>query len=916
MSPHRTATAAREPFSPLEAYAYAHADPEFYAPLWQVADVGREFAPSSVAPGWSASRRDIWTTWNASDLVTPDQGWKVHVSARLDRAHDVLDIVAEACFSQRVSFKHLRAELFFLYLHHKHGPRQQAGKFCAAYPADEAAARRLLDRLEVALAGEEGPYVLTDRRYGDSRTVHYRWGAFRSRVRQRSDGTQELVVRDASGRDTVDVRGPSFVLPDGVTDPFAAEPVPRPRGPVVLRSYEIVRAIRPSNAGGTYEARDVHDANRVFVKEARAHNGLNWDRSSAQQRLRREHEVLVALHAAAPGVCPEPLDHFREWEHEFLVTEFVEGMTLQRWLALHSPVVRGEDSADDFPAYYAACERIIGDLDRALGRIHRIGYRFGDVSPGNILVDPDGGARLVDFEAASHRDQPPVPLGTDGYVPPGDLVDGNPFAQDEYGLDAIALALMMPLHGVMRRRPANLRLLRRDLEHRAPVPAWLWSRATRCFPGDDERPDGRLPSPEELDSRPLESLERFAEEVRGAVLAMADPSHPDRMFPTIPRGFQTNTTSVAYGAAGVLHALHLTGSEIPADAVTRFRHDATSRRAQLPPGLHAGSAGAAWVLAELGFVDEAIALLDEADRHPLVLLSTTLGEGVAGVGMAHLAMHHHTGDQRSLELAAAAGEAILSTTDLVPTLGDNDAIGLMHGRAGLALFLYYLARDTDQHAYVEAGRRLLHQELDRAITMPDGTLSFPDDAVTTAASPYLSAGSAGVAMVVTRYVTTAPDERLATALPRIVDGVRTRCTMLPGLYSGLAGLGFVLAEHADLAGDPSDRDAALSVATGLVKYAIPHRTGVRFLGDRTCQRYSAELWGGGAGVLLGLHRVLHGAADQFFTLDRAQPRRRGFLRARAIPSALPLPGSAPQLPSFSAAPPAAGTDDPMRSGRR
>ena len=107
--------------------------------------------------------------------------------------------------------------------------------------------------------------------------------------------------------------------------------------------------------------------------------------------------------------------------------------------------------------------------------------------------------------------------------------------------------------------------------------------------------------------------------------------------------------------------------------------------------------------------------------------------------------------------------------------------------------------------------------------------------------------------------------------------------MLPGLYSGLAGLAFVLAEHADWAGDESDRAAAVSVATGLVKYAIPHGAGVRFLGDRLSQRYSAELWSGGAGVLLAVHRVLHGATGHFFTDDGAQAQAGQVTRSRPQP---------------------------------
>jgi lantibiotic modifying enzyme len=290
-------------------------------------------------------------------------------------------------------------------------------------------------------------------------------------------------------------------------------------------------------------------------------------------------------------------------------------------------------------------------------------------------------------------------------------------------------------------------------------------------------------------------------------------------------------------------------------------------RAELPPGLHVGSAGAAWVLAELDLLDEATELLHELDRHPLVRRTTSLGEGVAGVGLAHLAVYRHTGDPSWLERAAAAGDAIVATTDVTSTLGDNDPTGLLHGRSGLALFLYYLARETGEQCYLEAGRDLLHQELDRAISLPEGTLSFPDNAITKRAMPYLYTGSAGVAMVVTRYVADAPDERLAAALPRMLGDVTKRCTMLPGLYCGLAGLAFVLADHADWAGDATHHDMAVSVATGLAKYAVPHSSGHRFLGEGF-MRYSAELWSGGGGVLLGLHRVLYGAADQFFTLDR------------------------------------------------
>lgn len=856
----------------MEAYGYAIADGDFYAPLSDTSEAGRTFAPSSIPAGWTARSHDVWTVWNAPDVVMPDEGWKVHVSTRVDRAQHVLDTVAEACFSERVSFKHIRTELFFLALHHKHGPRQQAGKFCAAYPVDEAAAARLMDRLAEALRTEEGPYILTDRRYRDSRTVHYRWGAFTSRGRRRPDGTLAFLVRDGFGRDVFDVRGPAFVLPDGIVDPFAPEDTAVHQGTIVLGgSYEILRAIRHSNAGGTYEARDVRTGRAVFVKEARAHTGLGWDRGTAHERLRREHEVLMRIHAAAPDTCPEPLDYFREWEHEFLVTEFVPGSPLNRWIATRSPLLGATRAPADFAAYYGKCEHILEDLEAVLARLHAAGYRFGDLSPTNILIEEDARVRLVDFEAASHRDLPPIPLGTDGYTPPAGQMGTSPFAQDEYGAAAVALALLMPLHSVLQRRPSNLRLLRRDLEERAPVPESLWRRASRYGLGSKTHGEQSLPSPDELDSRPQESLEWLLREVRRGILAMAGANDRPPLFPTVPRGFETNTTCLAYGTAGVLHALRRTGSRIPDDLVARFRRDAVKGYAELPPGLHVGSAGVAWVLADLGFVDEAIELLDHASRHPIVRESTTLGEGLGGVALAQLALHRHTGDLRFLERAAAAGESILAMSDVAATLGENDAVGLLNGRAGLALFLYFLAAETGDERYLNGGTGLLHRELDRSLLLPDGALSFGDDATAWRAMPYLYAGSAGVALVLTRYAALGATERFEVTLPLVLDDVRKRCTVQAGLYCGLAGLAFALAEHASYTGNAADHDAAIAVATGLTKYAVPHPSGVRFVGEGL-MRYSAELWSGSAGILLALDRVLHGAADHFFTLDAPLPQ--------------------------------------------
>ncbi len=848
----------------FDALDAALAEGEYYAPFSTVRDPGPRFAPAVVADGWKARGHDVWTVWSHPAAPPADQGWKIHVSARFARAQQVLDVVAQACFAEQVPFKHLASTRFFLFLHHKHAARPQAGKFCALYPPDPATARRVLDRLADALAGEEGAYVLTDRRYRDSRTVHYRYGAFGGRSRLLPDGTREPLLRDGDGRDVVDQRLPAFILPPGIADPFVEQEPEAHQGPIVVGGYEILEVLQTSNAGGAYRARDTASGRTVFLKEARAHNGYTADGVSAQERLRREHEVLGVLHASAPGLCPEPLGYFTEWEHEFLVTEYIQGTPLRTWIGHSSPLIRADWAKQDVEAYFDGCRRVLSCLDDAIERLHGLGYRFGDLSPGNAIVTAETAVRLVDFETVTPLAEPVRPLGTPGFVPPVELsADGtDPALPDRYALGAVALSMFANLHSVAERAPGNLRLLRRDLAATVPPPADLWARATAFYPAG---PGAGAPAPEEVDADPLGALSRMAQRAALGLLEMAEPARAEWVFPPPPAAFATNTVCLGYGTAGAVYALLRAGVPIPDAVEKRLRRDAMAAREQLPPGFSVGLAGIARVLARLWHLDEAAELALRAERHPLTATCATFAGGGAGVGLTWLDLYRRTGEAEFLDRAAAIGERIAGLTDPVPLLGRHDARGLFHGRSGLALFLHRLYEATGQSAFLEAGCRLLHQELDRAMALDDGALSFADDAVSRRAMPYFSIGSAGVGTVLTRYVHTdaVADERFAAALPRLVADTDKTCAMESGLFIGLAGMAWFLTEHAELTGAAADRARAVAVGAGLLKYAVARGNAVRFLGTGSL-RFSADLSSGSAGVLLAARRILDGPADDLF----------------------------------------------------
>ncbi|SFF66452.1 Protein kinase domain-containing protein [Actinacidiphila alni] len=860
---------------------YAMADADYYAPVETLADRGREYGPSKVPDGWRSHDRYLWRSWGRAGVTLPDQGWKVHLSARADRIADVLDVVADECFARDIPFKHVAASRFVLLLQHKHAARTQSGKLVVAYPADERAAAALMSALAARLESEQGQFILTDRRFGDSQVVHYRYGSFTPRRRLLPDGTGTPVLRDGHGRLVADRREPRFHLPDGITDPFAPDSGPAGKA-TSFHGFAFDHAVRHSNGGGAYAGRETATGRKVFVKEARDHTGLSWDGSTAVERGRREWDTLRALHEAHPTICPEPIAYFREWEHEFLVTEFIEGVTLKSWVAANSPVTQVEAGPSACERYTADCEAIITALEEQLRTLHALGYVFGDVSPGNVLIDAEGRPRLVDFEAARGLRDKGVSVATDGYAPPSHLVKDDPAVPDHYGISALVRLMLGPTFAVADRSPHSLEHLRADLAERMTVPPALWERAIRYHRAEGPAP---LPGPEEVAADPRRHVRALRDEVARALLAMADPDREHTLFPTVPDGYATNTVCVAYGSAGVLHALRHSGTTVDGRLVERFRRDALAAAGSLPPGLHVGLAGIAWVLADHGHLDEARDLLATATTHALTGRRAGFAEGVAGVAMTHLALFGHTGDQRHVETAERLLSALPDGAELSGLLGQDDPTGWLHGRCGIAWALLPLAAVTGNTAHLARGVRLLHHELDRA--MPGGSASphFPASATDRRSMPYLFCGTAGMLRAVARYNAACGDDRLAAVESDLLPRLRTTYTVMPGLYQGLAGLGFALADHAGVSGDRTSASDALRTARALFKYAVPGDTGVRFHGDKA-KRFSADLWSGGAGILLFLDQVLDAAGapdagrapgageDRLFSLDRLSGRAR------------------------------------------
>ena len=204
-----------------------------------------------------------------------------------------------------------------------------------------------------------------------------------------------------------DERLPQFHVPAWVALPAVPRRVARP--PATRRRaepfpYDVTAAVHFSNGGGVYLATSCATGERVVVKEARPHAGLDADGIDAVDRLEREHRNLVRL--AGLECVPAVHELRRHWEHTFLVEELVDGPTLNEEMVQRFPLIHPSPSSSAIAAYREWALAIVEQLDAAVDAVHSRGVVLGDLHPRNVLLRPDGRICLIDLELAHDVDEP------------------------------------------------------------------------------------------------------------------------------------------------------------------------------------------------------------------------------------------------------------------------------------------------------------------------------------------------------------------------------------------------------------------------------------------------------------------------------------------------------------------------------
>ena len=187
--------------------------------------------------------------------------------------------------------------------------------------------------------------------------------------------------------------------------------------------YRINKVLGQGGMGRVYLANDTRLANRpVAVKEMILGEGLHEQK--AIEDFAREARVLALI--SHPGI-PQLIDYFAENSRHYLVMEFVAGGDLQGLLDKVGPKGRLPERV-----VLRWARQILEVLHFLHGQKPPIIYR--DLKPGNIMIDKDGRAMLIDFGIARFlpKGGKATMIGSPGYAPPEQYVGRAEARSDLY----------------------------------------------------------------------------------------------------------------------------------------------------------------------------------------------------------------------------------------------------------------------------------------------------------------------------------------------------------------------------------------------------------------------------------------------------------------------------------------------------
>ncbi|HDS1654007.1 TPA: protein kinase/lanthionine synthetase C family protein [Stenotrophomonas maltophilia] len=865
-----------------------------YQPSGEYLEVVRELLPSS----WSIHMGGFWITCRPPAWKGLKHGWKIHVSSTVENAEVTLALVCGVLSSAGVMFKFTSDARMLGMTFGKSWSRFQVGKFITIYPRDLSEFKGIMIDVHKATSHLTGPHILTDRRFDESRVVHYRYGSHLDQYRVDRYGIRTQGFELPDGQWYVDERSALFRLPPGVVDIHASSigGSDEPDSMIKLNGrFKVASALKFNGTGGVYSGLDMLTGRGVIIKEVRglANTPADDENHSLVKSIHRQAAMLKKL--AKTGAVPAFVDFFREWNNWFLVEEQIDGLTL--W-----------DSSMDF--YYKSESQTCGDgfsrlrekihkVVQALALVHQHKIVLRDLTKSNVLFTATGEVKFIDLEFAHdvETDNAWVKGWTPGYASEQQLSSVRPtIEEDHYALGVLILDIVTYCASgldLARDNIVNLKfpqvlkdlglpseihemvcgLMQTDVHHR-----WSLERVLDCFQRASVESPGRsmLPTRAELYNRAPPGDDFFVElstvldGLKKYLKSHQCAAREDRLWPASSQLFSTNPISVQFGAAGTAFFLLRSGAGLDCEVLDWIEE--RSSLVKCPPGLYSGLGGVALLLLHAGRIDSAKRQVELIGASPLALATPSLYFGAAGQGLILLHFWRVTGD------SAYLADAVLIAETLIASARSSAAgcfwecegkvfLGLGDGQSGIAIFLTYMGVATGESRYHLFARKALDFDAANCVVRAGRKFwrSYVGASDRSPSSPHTRFGSAGVGAACIRYYAATGDERFRDLALDCAYSAGSRVSNKIWQDSGNAGFGELMLDLNHFIGGDFFKNSAMYQAEAVLPHAVAVDDGFAFAGPahhKLCSDYSM----GSAGIGIFLDRLLHDRG-RFLMLD-------------------------------------------------
>lgn len=190
-----------------------------------------------------------------------------------------------------------------------------------------------------------------------------------------------------------------------------------PTDPTDLGRYRLLREIGRGGMSVVHEAVDASDGRRVALKVLSLPYAVTPERrQDLIARFRREARA-VALLSHQNIVHIHDVGSDERTDRHFIAMEFLPGASLRAHLE------RG-------PLPPAEAVAVLQQVASALDAVHGAGIVHRDVKPSNVMLLPDGSAKLLDFGVARHTDDTAITstgliVGSPAYLSPEQAQGGE-----------------------------------------------------------------------------------------------------------------------------------------------------------------------------------------------------------------------------------------------------------------------------------------------------------------------------------------------------------------------------------------------------------------------------------------------------------------------------------------------------------